>query len=110
VTATLINVDGFGRVKGHYETSENRFRSDATLSLLKIPFARGLILRRSEKHGAVDWTAAPCCSHGGAGRESNQSRAKKGCNARRVSEKYQRNHPVCSNSAADCELYDGPSD
>jgi hypothetical protein len=27
-----------------------------------------------------------------------------------VSEKYQRNHPVCSNSAADCELYDGPSD
>ena len=41
---------------------------------------------------------------------SNQSRAKKGCNARRVSEKYQRNHPVCSNSAADCELYDGPSD
>jgi hypothetical protein len=34
------------------------------LSLLKIPFARGLILRRAEKHGAVDRTAAPCCSHG----------------------------------------------
>jgi hypothetical protein len=29
---------------------------------------------------------------------------------RRVSEKYQRNHPVCSNSAADCEVYDGPTD
>src|SRR5262245_22887647 len=33
-----------------------------------------------------------------------------GHGVRPVSEKYQRNHPVCSNSAADCELYDEPPD
>jgi hypothetical protein len=36
----------------------------------------------------------------------SQPRVKKGA----TREKYQRNHPVCSNSAADCELYDGSYD